>query len=271
MQQSIVKTKYFKPALVFLLSFLFMNAMVAQLRESRPLPIFPKKITNKLQSGLTGWCYTLDGQWVTDNMKIPERFISTDVENYKLEENEAGNDNIKELQLIPILYGDDTLVTLVKFYKDGFFEFEARRKGWTEEVIAYYYVFKQSELNRLKNSINDKVQIINLDLLDFGKIRNADRFNIIEQLKPILVVSPSAKRKLQFTIQKNYPENKLRFQFASVFPYTSDVEGIRRDFTLNGKSLYENVLLLDYIYYECKAKVLEQFFDLSAEQRFQYK
>ncbi len=115
--------------LIFILAFFHTHVVLAQLRESRPLPVFPKKITNKIQTGLTGWCYTLDGQWVTGDMLIPERFISTDAESYNKVENKAGNDNIKELQLIPILYGDDTLVMLVKFFRDGFFEFEARKKG----------------------------------------------------------------------------------------------------------------------------------------------
>ncbi len=270
MQQLIINIKFGLPAFLLLLPFLFINVCEAQLRESEPLPIFPKKITNKLQTGLTGWCYTLDGQWVTGDMKIPERFVSTDVESYNLEENRAGNDNIKELQLIPMLYGEDTLVMLVKFFRDGFYEFEARKKGWTEELAAYFYVFKQSELERLKNTINDKVQLIDISLMDYGKIRNADRFGIIEQVRPVLVVNSDTRRKLQFTIQKNYPENKIRFQFASIFPHSSDVEGVRRDFQLNGKSLYSNILLLDYMYYECKAKVLEHFLDIDTDQKFRY-
>jgi hypothetical protein len=244
---------------------------MAQLRQSKPLPHFPKKITHKLQSGLTGWCYTLDGQWVTADMKIPERFISTDKESYNLQEHKDGNDNIKELQILPVLYGEDTLIMLIKYYQDGFYEFEARKKGWQNVLMAYYYLFRQSELQRLKQSINSEVQVIDLNILDYGQIRDADRFNIIEQIKPKVVIQTSTQRKLQFIIQKNYPENKIRFQFASIYPYVIDAEGVRRDFTLNGKSLYGNPLLLDYIYYECKAKVLENFLNVNIHQEFVHK
>lgn len=143
-------------------------------------------------------------------------------------------------------------------------------KKASQELSAYYYVFNKSELERLKEVINAEVQVIDIDLLAYGIIGDADRFNIMEQVKPVMVIDPTTKRKLQFTIQKNYPENKLRFQFASVFPYTNDVAGVRRDFTLNGKSLYGNPLLLDYMYYECKAKVLEYFLELDTDQKYNY-
>ncbi len=240
----------------------------AQPRQSKPLPKLSEKPLKVLDEGITGWSYSLDGQWVSAEMKIPVRLISTNEDEYDTRINRLGNDNIEELQLYPVIYGNDTLVMLVKLYETGQYRYQHTQKGWDDHLMAYYFIFNQGELNQLQ-TIDTNTTNIELPLRDFGLISNTSPGKVAEDIGKRLIIKPSTGRLLTFTIRKIGESEKIQFQFASLHEIFPGVEGVLNDFTLKGKSVYGNRLLLDYLYYEMDQSTFKDFFSLPSQFQFE--
>ena len=56
--------------------------------------------------------------------------------------------------------------------------------------------------------------------------------------------------------------DRIRFQFFSLHKVFRDVEGVRKDFTINGQSMYINEGLFDYLYYETDIENFSEFIRL---------
>ncbi len=243
------------------------QAVMAQPRENKPLPIFTKKPVKVLNEGVTGWSLSLDGQWIPKEMTIAPRLISTNEKEYKTKLSELGNDNIEELQLYPIMYGKDTLVMLVKLFNSGQYEYERTKRGWDDRLIAYYFIVDHKELQKL-STIGSKTSIIELKMRDFGHISRTKKGRVLDDIKQHIIIKPKTDRFLTFTARKDDITNKIQFQFASLHDVFSDVEGVLHDFKLNGKSVYGNKKLLDFIYYEVDAYTFQDFFSLPTQMKF---
>lgn len=240
----------------------FSHMLAAQPRENKPLPFFTSKPVKVLDEGITGWSYSLDGQWISSPMTIPVRTVSRNEDQYETHLNELGNDNIDQLQLYPILYGKDTLVMLVKIYDSGNYKLKHTAKRWNSYNLAYYYVFNKNQLKKL--SVQDSnVQLATLDLLDYGQLKDVKNRHVLREIKKQMIIKPRKGRQLLFTMRKSSDDPKsLQFQFASKYENLPDVEGILHDLTVDGSSLYGSPELLDYIYYEVDATAFHNFFSL---------
>ncbi len=241
----------------------------AQHRVNEPLPYFSDKAVNVMDDEITGWSYSLDGQWVSAEKKIPIRAVSRNEDQYEEKRNKLGIDNITELRLYNVNYGGENLIALVKIMKNGHFKYPKTRKGWRSNKDAYYFIFSQNELNTLKNLEDGQVQVLEIPLVADGFFRDVKEKNITSLLREHVIIDKDYERDLIMTVQsfasnnkdpqKPVDHQKVRFQFFSQHELDDDVMGILNDFRLQGKSLYGSPQLFDHIYYECNRKSYDNF------------
>lgn len=252
-------------ALVFVL-LSCLGQIRGQVHKSKPLPQLSEEPVHLIDENIKGWSYSLDGQWLSREMNIPPRLISTNHEAFETHEAELGLDNIEELQLYPMLYGSDTLLALVKIYRNGNYEFEATQRGWDDYNQAYYFVFEPGELDQLK-SVGSEPSIIKIKLRGFGELRQFKKRKVRSHLKDDLLVKDKTNRVLAITMKVE--EGTAYFQMASLHSIFSDVEGVLHDFKRQGSSLYGSPILLDYLHYSYDFEALKNFFSVPSNITFE--
>lgn len=236
------------------------TGLAAQVHKQMPLPQIQEKSVKIIDEEITGWSYSLDGQWVSDEMTIPVRTVSTREDFYDEEENKLGLDNIEELRLYPTLYGEDTLYILVKIFRGGYYEYSSTKQKWQNTLSAYYYAFNRSELRKLQNP-DSGISIVKIPLRDFGLLKDIRRKDVLENLVKNLVVKPQQDRLLVASLEVSETDpGKIFFQFSSQHTIFPDVEGVVKDFSIRGKSVYGNPLLLGYLHYEYDKDAFVRFF-----------
>lgn len=245
------------------LCFCLLNiSLVAQPREEKPLPQFREEPLHIIEEGITGWSYSIDGQWVSSEKHIPPIAVSTSKKDYKSDEAKLGMDNIQQLMLVPAKYGEDTLVALIKIYTHGEYEFPISKKGWDEVTYAYYFIFKARYLEKL-HSFNDTVtKNLRISLLDGGTLRDIKAKNAIEEMNKRAVIRNRYDRDLVITLQKRGDKPIMMFQLYSMHEIFSDLEGVYSDYTRRGTTLYNSTELLKYLHYTINLKKFRQFFTL---------
>ncbi len=248
---------------------LFSLQLSAQLRNDEPLPQFSKRPYSVLKKGVQGWMYSIDDQWTSAKKTIPERAISTNEKFYKSKEHKLGSDNFEEFRIYPTLYGKDTLVLLVKIFSDGYFKYEFSKKGWKKTSNVSYYLFNKNALDVLDNLKDSTVQTISIDLLDAGTIRNIKKSNVMKAIQRKVAINEDFDREFIAMIQPFTVMDRIRFQFFSLHKVFRDVEGVRKDFTINGQSMYLDDRLFDYLYYETEIENFSEFIRLPP--RFEFK
>lgn len=232
---------------------------MAQVHTNKPLPIFAEKPSHTIEDDLTGWSYSKDGQWISAENTIPIRAISTDEDAYDTPENRLGMDNIEELRLYPVLYGQDTLVALVKLYESGSYKLDALKKGWRSSTEAYYFLFDASELKRIKKA--DSLMVVKIDLRDYGRLHDVSPRHLLDELTSRVMVRSETDRQLVL-LTENGEDNTTYFQLASMSSVFEDVEGVLKDFTLRAETLYGTPALLDYLHYAYSTENFYRFFSL---------
>lgn len=225
------------------------------------MPVILVKSAKVIDNDILGWSLSLDGQWVSAEMTIPVRTVSTDEEVYDDEKNQLGLDNISELILYPALYGSDTIYILVKVMHTGQYRYEATQQKWQSSTTAYYYVFNSEYFNSIKESENS-TNVIKIPLRDYGSLGTVKSKQIPDALRRNLVIKPKTEQILVATIKFD-PEidDKIYFQLSSQHIIFPEVEGVVKDFTINGRSLYGSPLLMNYLHYEYDKKSFYSFFD----------
>lgn len=240
-----------------------------QERINEPLPVFTKKPAGTLKDDIMGWSYSLDGQWISADRTLMPRLISSNRSHYKDKRNALGHDNFKEFQIYPVKYGSDTLIMLVKIFTDGNYKYEATQKGWNTFSNAYYFLFDQKELRKLKALEDSTLQRIDLKLLDARLIRNTSGSGVLDVIKKKVRVNEGFERNMVIMFQSYEKKNILRFQIFSQHEIFPDVEGVRMDFTLEGETLYGADNYFDFSYYETSFDGFKQFFALPEIYEFE--
>lgn len=223
---------------------------MGQLRENNPLPVLAEEPTGILEEAITGWCYSLDGQWVSEENTIPVRAVSRDKQTYKSDENALGLDNLQAIKTYPVQYGKDTLFLIVKFFKEGSFKYPATKSGWKTQLNAYYYLVPISFLKDLNALYNQEEKKLMVEMIHGGLVSNIKERNALEEIEKQLIVKDSYDRNMVLHIKPFLEQKVVQFQLYSLHEIFSDVEGVLHNFTLNGKSVYGSPVLLNYIYYE---------------------
>jgi hypothetical protein len=247
----------------FLILFLCLPLLsAAQLRENRPLPQFTEEPTSVLADSVSGWSLSLDGQWIQGEKLIYPRLISRDEEAYEQNENSLGVDNFEALQLYPVQYGEDTLILLVKLYTRGFYKYEVSKKGWKTETNAYYFLVEKRDLKNALSAIDTSVSMLKMGLLDGGMLVDVNPRKVLKDIVATLRVRERYDRVLVVMAQRVPETKKMRFHLFSLHQVFPDVEGVLKDFTMRGKTMYGSRFLFDFLYYETDEKIFNRFFSL---------
>lgn len=244
--------------------------VAAQPRDDMPLPYFSKKATSILKDDITGWSYSIDGQWISEEKTILPRFNSRDERKYNKLASGLGLDNIEELRIYPVSYGEDTLIMLVKLYREGSFKYKTTQKGWRTYLSAYYFLFELNELSKLNKIQDTATQNLTIRLKDGGWIKNVRKGKLLERIQEKMLVKKRYGRNLVLMVQPYTEESVVRFHIFSYHEVFKDVEGVRQDFILEGKSMYGSPKLFDYIYYETPLSNFSDFFAYPTTYEFEF-
>ncbi|MFN4298944.1 MAG: hypothetical protein ACK4EX_04325 [Thermaurantimonas sp.] len=244
---------------LMLIVFVFLSTLNAQPRKPEPLiePLGKKHVI--IDKGITGYMYSIDGQWISAPMKIPARLNSRDKQSFKLKENLLGTDNIVALYMHQVKYGDRKLYVLYKFYKVGYYKYQATQKGWKEELRAYYYVLDDDALQAILNAPNEDV-MLKLKLYDSGILSDVKISNVQKKALLQIRVKQEFDRQLIFHIDKSNGESEIRFFFYSQHKIFKDTEGVLQpEFKISGRSYFAQPTLLKFFYYQISKETLENF------------
>ncbi|MFN3951538.1 MAG: hypothetical protein ACK4KT_03930 [Thermaurantimonas sp.] len=241
------------------LAVLFLSEVFSQPKKAEPLIELHGKKYVLIDKGITGYMYSIDGQWISSPMKIPARLNSRDQEGFKSKENALGMDNIVALYMHQINFGDRKLYVLYKFYKEGFYKYAATKKGWKEEVNAYYYVIDDEALQSILNAPKEDV-MLKIKLYDSGILRNVKISNVQRKALLQIRIKQEFDRQLIFHIDKSYTGEDVRFFFYSQHKVFKDTEGVLTpDFKISGRSYFAQQQLLKFFYYKIPYEILENF------------
>lgn len=233
--------------------------MFGQMRENAPLPQISKKPVASISKGITGWCLSTDGQWLSKDNIIPLRQNSqADLKFMKKEEN-IGTDNIQELDLYTVVYGKDTLIMLTKTSQAGFYELAEIQKKWREYTYLWYYIISRDDLPQLLGG-TESAELVRIPLLAEGKLTNPSG-DVTAAIAADLNLTRPSNHELIFTsrLVKAPSEEKtddkeapklLQFQLYAYHPGSGDISGSVNEFSVKGKSLMNYVDLLSHCYYE---------------------
>lgn len=242
-------SRYFKLGGTLLLFFLSCS-LFAQERENRPLPVLAEQPYFVLKDSIKGWSRSKDGQWISEPKTIPVIGISQNEEFYQKEEHQLGLDNFLEIRAYRIKYGDKELLCLVKLYQQGKYKYPARKRGWKTYTEAHYFVVEPKDWVDLKNHDDGEVHVIRIPALDGGKLPQVDPDALVPSIRESFLLREDYDRNLVVTFQVVDDPKRTRFQIASLHEIFPDVEGVRKNFTRQGRTVYGSTQLFDYLYYE---------------------
>lgn len=260
----------------FLICFLLPLISFAQPRDNRELPIFEPVPYYHAGDSLVGWSLSSDGQWISSPNTIPVIGISRNEKFYERDENSIGIDNIQKLIAYKVKYGTDTLICLVKVYTDGQYRYPNRKKGWKNFTAGYYWIVRYRDLRNAldyyeENDTASEAFVLRIKSLEGKAIREIedlededDMRELLKQIQATTIIKPNYDRNLVLTIQKGSNKDFIRLHLCSLHVIFSDVEGVRKNYTKRGRSVYGSVRLFDYMYFEMNRKEFYNILDLDA-------
>jgi hypothetical protein len=231
--------------------------IIAQERINKPIPMVNEISRGSLLEEITGWSYSLDGRWISQDMTIPKRILYKQKTQEKSPQTELGIDNIKNLHLHEIYYDQDTLMLLVKLYEDGFYKFPRTRSGWKSQTSLFYFIFPKPKigLEELQDSSSHQLKF---KLVDSGEIKDVSKKKYLEPIESKMNLMYSSNKYLHLDLQLWRTENILRFNLYSNHEVFSDLEGTVTDLKIKGKSLFGTEQLMNYIYFETELTTFAQ-------------
>ncbi len=240
----------------------------AQSREEKPIPYLSEKPVSILDDDIKGWSLSLDGQWISEEKTILPRLISRDKKAYRTRINRLGLDNFKEMLMYPIIYGNDTLLLILKAYENGHYKYEYSKKGWRNEDWIHYFVIKARDLNKLNTLEDSTVHILKIKMLDGGQIKTSTS-RAISEIKERLLIRNNYNYSMHIMVQPLAQKERIKFHIYAMHNVFPDVEGVLKNFTVNGRTAYGSELLFDYIHYETSIKNFSKFFSLPGSFDFE--
>lgn len=252
--------------LLFLLSIF--NGQ-AQERRNSPLPELITPPYARIGDSIAGWSRSTDGQWLSRRQVIPLIGISRDKDFYETKDAELGIDNIRALLAYRVQRGRDTLVALVKLFDDGRYKFPLRQRGWRTERHAYYVLVELRYLREAIQSVENKeVEALRIKGLDGGTIPKVKEKKLAQRLQENLLIKDKYDRNLILTVQLFPKESIARFHLCSMHEVFPDVEGVRKNFTRRGRTVYGSSQLFDYFYFEWRYDEFMSLFHVPKEEAF---
>lgn len=232
----------------------------AQIHQNKPIPEIIEESVKSIDDGIIGWSKSIDGQWISKEMTIPERLNSQNIEAYETNESELGMDNIDQLLLYKTIYGGEELYTLVKIFNSGYYKYSATKQKWQSTKAAYYYIFEAGDLQKIQD-ISGNSTLVKIPLRDYGHLEDVKSKKILESLKKRIVIKDKTDRILSAHLKLDSEhKDKIYFQLSSQHIVFVEVEGVLNDFKLRGNTIYNSPLLLDYLHYEFDKSEFNSFF-----------
>lgn len=225
-----------------------------QIRDSQALPLFDPVPYFSLNDSIKGWSLSLDGQWLSWSKTIPAIGVSRNEDFYDAKHNKFGIDNIQNLFAYHVKFGSDTLVCLVKTFRNGEYKYPARKRGWHNYTDAYYCILHYKDLKKALDFFEDKnddeVYVLRIKTLDSKLLSDIKEKDILEEIKGHVIIKPNYDRNLALTLQNNKRDSTILFHICNLHELFNDVEGVRQPFSRRGRSVYGSVKLFDYLYFE---------------------
>lgn len=162
-----------------------------------------------------------------------------------------GLDNFTSLRAYRIQYGKDSLLCLVKVFREGRYRYPTRKRGWEEFLSAYYFIVPFDTWTEMLEKYDDEeVHVLRMEALDTRKIQDIDPEELLTKIKEVALLRPDHDRNLTVHLQIVDNPKRVRFQLVSLHDIFPDVEGVRQDFTRKGQTVYGSESLFDFFYYE---------------------
>jgi len=267
-----------KKLITFIYLIISTLTVFTQERVNKPMPQIGTQIKGFLTKS-TGWLLNPEGQWVSRPNRIPA-FIENE---FKIlidyEYNGLGSDNFISYQLREVKIQDSTYSILIKKYKDGYYKYSSIKEGWTNYNSVVYYVFTNSELSKLKNIINDSVNIIKLNILYSNSITWMNSETYIFDIQKEIVKQIEEKKSddesedyLVFQIAPYKTKKIVQFQIYSAYSKYNIITGIitehkvkdeKGENSWDEKQIYLTKNLFKYCYYEIDLLTFNSFLKIA--------
>lgn len=253
-----------------LITVLLPFLIFAQKRENRELPIFEPIPYYSVGDSISGWSLSADGQWVSRANTIPVIGISRNEDFYNRKDNALGIDNVKRLLAYKVKYGQDTLICLLKIYTNGQYRYPNRRRGWETFHSGYYWLVRYRDLRNALNYFDEQDSneafVLRIKALEGRAIKEIDDIDdeeeVLNHIISTTIIKPDFDRNLVLTLQEGSDDNLIRFHICSLHVIFTDVEGVLKNFTKRGRSVYGSVRLFDYLYFEMDRRNFMQILNL---------
>ena len=224
------------------------SMLTAQMERNNSEISFSKEPIATMDKDIVGWVKTIDGQWKSAEQTILDNLP---VKSGKLKKHEEiGQDNFVAMHVYDMWVDGKRLWIYVKFFKNGYYRYEQRMKGWKGRLDAYYYLVDPLLLPDINHFKNNKPYTYLIPTKGTGKFENIRPKDIVKKLKGTLKIPLHSNRLLLLHLRVNKESNKAQFQIASIHKVFTGTEGIIRDFKVKNNSVYGTEVLFDCFYYE---------------------
>lgn len=220
----------------------------AQMERKNSEISFSKEPIAILEKEIVGWVKTNDGQWKSAENTI----LNKDHERKSEPErhDEVGQDNFVRMHVYDMLVDGQRLWIYVKFFKNGKYKYEQRRKGWKERLDAYYFIVNPLDMPDLHGLANNETYVFQIPTKGAGNLKNIKKKNIIERIERSLSIPLQSERLMLIHLRVNKQSNKAQFQIASIHKVFSGTQGIVKDLIIDDSSVYGKKALFEYLYFE---------------------
>ena len=220
----------------------------AQMERNNSEISFSKEPIATLDKDIVGWVKAIDGQWKSAEQTILDN--QPEDNDYRQKHKEIGQDNFVAMHVYDMWVDGKRLWVYVKFFKNGYYRYEQRKKGWRGRLDAYFYLVDPlllPDLNDLKDNIPYTYLI---PTMGAGKFQNIRKKDIIEKIKSTLTIPLHSDRLMAIQLRVDKESNKAQFQISSMHKVFSGTDGIVMDFHIRDRSVYGKNILFDHFYYE---------------------
>lgn len=233
-----------------------------QERKNLPTPVFSETSIGFMEEA-TGWTYSKDGKWLWAENSTPFYRFSYKENVMKDKRNQLGLDNFLRLELKYLYMGKDTLVILYKSYNYGTYKYETTLKGWNEKIGAFYYVFKSSELEKIKKIKDGQINQVKIKIYDAGNVKNIKSEKKVEEsIAQKIFLKSDFEKELILHIAPYKEKNVVQFHIYTLHKIFKLAEGIQIDHRIKNSSVFGYDRLFDNTYYETDYDTFNQFIEL---------
>lgn len=237
-----------------LISMVFFTiSFFAQERVTAIKPVFAGKASSELKKA-TGWMYNPEGKWVSLKNTIPVHISSEHNSLLKYEKRGLGVDNFITYEFRLLTISGKEYISLIKYFRDGYYRFEHIKEDWTPTKSCVAYVFEKKEIEKLKALKDGEINLISIDLVSMATVHHESKPLKYLPGKIDFDDKMSGNTKLIFHIAPYKNKNIVQFQIYAVKGLY--VSGVTKEYilfdpkTVKTQKIYMTDDLFKHCYYE---------------------